>query len=124
MTNSYPRLLVNRWKHRDGTILQSHHRHDFVEYNGCFVDGGLDYIRVSGDLTDLCLYEDSPFDEIRKYFCWGTKGIDGREPLKYVPLVYLDEDHIKAIIETQYHVPDYIMNLLKKELKYRKNNES
>lgn len=116
------KILANRWKHTDGTILQSFHRHDFVEYKGCFIDGGLEgYIRISGDLENCCIYTDSPFDEIRSYFHWGTYGKDGKQPRKFVALKDLESDHIQNIIETQRQVPDYILDVFETELAYRKN---
>lgn len=116
-----PKILANRWRHPDGTILQSFHRYDFVEYKGCFVDGGLEgYVRISGDLENCCVYTDSPFDDIRSHFHWGSYGKDGKQPLSYKPLKELDSDHIEAIIETQKQLPDYILGVFKKELEYRK----
>ena len=48
--NSTPRLILNRIKTPDGTILTSYNRHDYVSYedaNGLeyMVDGGLEYLR-------------------------------------------------------------------------------
>lgn len=115
-----PKILANRWKHPDGTILQSFDRHHFVEYKGCSVDGGLSgYTRVSGDLENCCVFTDSPFDRIREGFHWGTRGKNGDQPLTYKPLKDLDTDHIEAIIATQFHVPCYILEVFKKELEYR-----
>jgi hypothetical protein len=121
MNKQQPKLLANRWKHPDGTILQSFHRHHYVEYKGCSVDGGLEYVRISGDLENLCVYTDSPFEDIRNRFHWGTYGKDGKQPLKYKPLKELDSDHIEAIIATQTHLPDYILDVFKMEFVYRES---
>lgn len=115
-----PKILANRWRHPDGTILQSFHRHDFVEYNGCFVDGGLSgYVRISGHLEDCCVYDDSPFEDIRNYFHWGTYGKDGEQPRKFVALKDLELEQIQAIIETQKQIPDCILDVFTKEMEYR-----
>jgi len=120
MTLQQRKILANRWKHPDGTILQSFDRHHYVKYKDCFVDGGLSgYIRISGDLENCCVYTDSPFEQIREGFHWGTYGKDGDQPLKYKPLKDLDSDHIEAILATQTHLPDYIMDVFRKEWYYR-----
>lgn len=33
----------------DGTIIISRYRHNFVEHDGCFIDGGRDYTRIGGE---------------------------------------------------------------------------
>tara|TARA_R110002020_G_scaffold225437_1_gene435540 strand:+ start:61 stop:516 length:456 start_codon:yes stop_codon:yes gene_type:complete len=93
------RLILNRIKTPDGTILTSYHRHDYKSYfdkNGhyYYVDGGLDYHRCSSHNTkrnwferkvlepllgysdplqhdNLCVYSDAPFEIIRKSLHWG-----------------------------------------------------
>jgi hypothetical protein len=40
-------------------------------------------------------------EEKSEAFCWGCRGINGDEPLKYVLLKNCSIDHLKAIIETQ-----------------------
>lgn len=116
-----PKILANRWRHPDGTVLQSFHRYDFVEYKGCFVDGGLEgYVRISGDLENCCVYIDSPFEDIRSHFHWGTCGRDGKQPRKFVALKDLETQHIKAILTTQEQVNDYLLDVFRKELEYRR----
>ena len=123
-------LLANRWQCPDGTILQSFHRHDCKFHTDmktgetCMVDGGLGYyIRLSGNLKDLCVNTESPFEEIREFFHWGHRGKDGKQPLEYVPLLSLTTEHIEAIIETQTHIPDYIQDVFLQELEYRKDEQ-
>ena len=125
---SEPRIVSNRIRTPDGTILESMHRHDYrtyVDANGLeyMVDGGLDYTRRNAHdeapYTELSVYSDSPHDVIREVFKWGTRGKDGRQPLKYVPLKDLTTEHIEAILKTQDHIPQYIRNIFLDEMIYR-----
>jgi hypothetical protein len=122
------RIVSNRIRTPDGRILESMHRHDYVTYtdaNGLeyMVDGGLDYLRRN-------VHENAPYEElsvhstdshmlIREVFKWGTRGIDGKQPLTYVPLKYLTKDHIGAILETQTHIQEYIRKIFLNELSFR-----
>ena len=112
----------------DGTLLQSRHRHDFVQYtdaNGLvyMVDGGLDYIRRSindsAPHVDKCVYDDVPHEEQREVATWGTYGKNGDEPLSYVTVANMSTEHIKAVIETQDNVLEQLLTVLKAELWYR-----
>lgn len=38
---------------RGGEVIFSRYRHNFVEREGVFIDGGRDYVRVGGDITGL-----------------------------------------------------------------------
>jgi len=121
-------LLVNKWSAPDGTILISRHRHDYVmhtdsEGNLYYLDGGNEYIRTSGNLKNECVYTDSPFEVIREYFTWCSYGIAGDKPRTITKLKGLDEDHIKAILRTQDHLPKYIKEVFINELEYRLNKE-
>jgi hypothetical protein len=125
------RIVSNRIRTPDGTILESMHRHDYVSYtdaNGLeyMVDGGLDYLRRN-------VHENAPYEElsvysidshmlIREVFKWGTRGIDGKQPLTYVPLKYLTTDHIEAILKTQDHIQQYIRNIFLDEMIFRTEN--
>ena len=120
-----PYLIANRWRCPDGTILQSKHRYDYVEYcdtegNYYFVDGGLQgYIRTSGNLENVCVYSCDPFEEQRKFFCWGSYGRDGDEPIRYIPLMELTDEHIRNILLTQHRLSAEIKDLFIKEQTYR-----
>lgn len=122
-------LVYNAIQTPDGTILESFHRHDFKTHTDAItgevymVDGGIYYRRGFDNQVpakDLSLTTDSPFHLIREKFRWGTRGKSGNEPTRYVPLCKLESDHIKAIIETQTHIPDYIRKLFELELEFRK----
>jgi len=129
---SEARIVSNRIRTPDGTILESMHRHDYVTYvdkNGkeYMVDGGLDYLRrnVHDDAPyeEISVYDDAPHVEIREVFKWGTRGKDGRQPLKFVPLKDLTTEHIDAILETQTHIADHIRKIFIDELNFR-NSEA
>ena len=119
-----PKLLVNRWKCKDGTILQSKHRYDYrdhVDANNEYasVDGGTLMIRVSGELTSLCLYTDDPHEEIRMHFHWGSYLRDFSGDMHFIPLYKLGDSHIQAILDTQKHIPEHIRVLFIDEQEYR-----
>lgn len=67
-------LLVNRFITPDGTVLYSHHCHDFVSHvdaNGetYYTDGGNEYIRTTINvqpMEDKCLYTTDSIDDIRE----------------------------------------------------------
>ena len=122
------KIVANRIRTPDGTILESKHRHDYVTHTDAngkeyMVDGGLDYLRriVHDDAPyeELSIYSDAPHTEIREVFCWGTRGVDGRQPLTFKLLKDLTTDHIEAILETQTHISDYIRKIFSDELKFR-----
>lgn len=93
------------------TYLNSTHRHDFVAYefeNGeqYHLDGGTDYIKrgcgsIPGGakIEDYSLKESSIPFEIRHKLMWGSRGKDGKRPLKYAPFAELELDHLKAILD-------------------------
>lgn len=128
---SEPRIIQNMIRTPDGTVLVSGSIHDFKVHkddNGkeYMVDGGRSYLKrafVKDDPYDeLSLFEGDPHDKIRSNFTWGTRGINGDEPLDFILLKDLDYDHIKAIIETQKHLPEYMVDIFKAELE-RRNEE-
>ena len=89
-----------------GEVLISHHRHDYKTCsceNKTMVDGGLEYLRFGGkDLSLIetnCLYDDEPFEVIREHMFRGGRGIDGKQPLKYVKLSEVNDEWLGAIID-------------------------
>ena len=118
-------LICNKWRCKDGTILHSKHRHDFIQYtdaNGEYylLDGGVDYIRHSGNMESLCIYSNDSHDKIRDNFEWTSYGKTGNEPAKTQLIKELDTEHIEAIVKTQNHLPKYILDVFRNELKFRK----
>ena len=120
------RLLLNRIKTPDGTILTSYNRHDYVTYKDTItkevlmVDGGMDYIRRHvGTYEELSVYDDGLHLTRRAALHWGTRGKDGQQPLVYKPIQDLDSDHIEAILKTQHQLSDFYKGIFQDELKYR-----
>jgi hypothetical protein len=119
-------LVRNAIMTPDGTVLESTHRHDYREYkdeNGevYMVDGGNDYIRRSVNkvpATPLDIYTKDKFEEVRKYLKWGTYGINGDQPLRYVRLFEIDDSHIEAVLKLNIS-PEYT-RLFNIELEFRK----
>ncbi len=129
-----PRLIVNRIQTPDGTILTSHHRHDYVTYtdkNGLeyMVDGGLEYARrnvhESAPYIELSVYSDAPFEIIRENFHRGGRGKDGTKPLTWVPLAKMSNAWVEGCVEynTKLGMADsFATKLYLQELEYRKIN--
>ena len=123
-------LILQRIKTPDGTILTSHHRHDFqshIDKNGerYFCDGGSEYIRTSVNdepFIEMHVYNTDSHSIIREAFRWGTYGKNGDEPLKYILLKDMETEHINAILKTQTHISDEIKKIFIDELSFRKND--
>ena len=122
-------VIANALITPDGTVLQSYHRHDYKTYvdkvsgEEYMIDGGTDYCRSNVNVAGahyISITMDDPHEVRREWFHWGTRGKDGRQPLTWKPLKDLDTDHIQAILETQHHIPDYLVGLFVDELEYRK----
>lgn len=121
------KLLVNRWMTKDGTVLISHTQHDFqshfdtVDQQEVFIDGGIGpTIRVSGDLLNMCLYDkDEDHHEVRELYLWTSYGVDGKQPPKTQPIKDLTTEHIAAILKTQTHLPEHVLNMFQREIVYR-----
>ena len=120
------KLLLNRWMTKDSTILTSRHKHDFqmhfdiVDQQYVFVDGGLDYSRISGGMIDLCRYDvDEHHEDVSENYMWTSFGVNGDEPAKKQAVKDLDSKHIEAIIRTQVHLPEQVLNMFKRELNFR-----
>jgi hypothetical protein len=124
-----PKLLANRIITPDGTMLQSKHRHDYVTYtdnNGLeyMVDGGLEYQRTNvhddAPHTNASVYDTNPHENIRAAFHWGTYGIEGKLPIRWVPLCALSNKHIHNIRMTCNHLPEHIAKVFTDEEFYRR----
>lgn len=66
------------------------------------------------------LHDHFPNIEPREYIFWGTRGKDGKQPLKYILLKHLMSDHIEAILETQKQMNKFYKKEFEKELKQRR----
>lgn len=62
----------------------------------------------------------------REYFIWGSRGVNGDQPLTYKPLKELDDDHLKLIvIHLQERVDngenlEQVIDIINKEIALRK----
>lgn len=128
-------IIANMIRTPDGTILRSYHRHDYKEHldkNGkvYMVDGGTSYLRrnVHEDFPyeELSVYDDEPYTTLREYICRGSRGKDGKQPLSWIPLSKMSNDHLNNTVKyVQKKTGDYSDDYVKwyvKELEYRQNN--
>ena len=120
------KLVQNCLETPDGTVLYSRSRHDYkthLDANGktYMIDGGLDYVRCSanGDEIHRCVWDDEPFDKVRKAVEWGTYGINGDQPLKWVKLCDMETDHINAVLRTQATISEQLARAFRLELELR-----
>ena len=99
-------LLYNALQTPDGTIIESKSRHDYVTHKDAngktyMIDGGLDHVRCSanGDEKHLTITLDNDHAIVRQYCKWGTRGVEGDKPLRYVTLHEMDmiTDHFKSV---------------------------
>ena len=126
------KLLANRMITPDGTLMQSFNQHDYKTYKDTLskeeymIDGGLAYERRSLNYvpaSDDSAYTTDSHEYIRERFAWGSYGKNGDERLHYIYLKDMETNHIKAILETQSHIQDYIRELFETELNWRFGNE-
>ena len=118
------KLIANIWRTPTGEILQSKHRHDFVQDSaGNFIDGGIEgYTRIGGDILNenwenLCVYSDDPHEKKRELFKWGSRG-------GWVTPAEMTTEHIQAVLDTQKQIPEHIREMFVEELKYRKEQKN
>ena len=120
------KIVLNRIKTPDGTILTSRHVHDYVTHidaNGeeYMVDGGHEYLRRNVTIEpfiELSVYDDATFEVIRESYEWGTYGKDGRQQLNFVKISEMSDAHINALIGTSY-IPSHLKDWLETEAVYR-----
>ncbi len=123
-------IILNAIRTPDGTVLESRTRHDYVTYKDAngkryMVDGGLDYIRRSNnsDEEDLTVMLNDGHKTVREALTWGTRGIDGKEELRYVRLCDMTTEHIEACLETQLSMYPQIRTAMENELKWREEHD-
>jgi hypothetical protein len=122
------KIVLNQIRTPDGTVLTSRHRHDYVTHvdkNGLTysVDGGHDYLARGFDRDDpheeLSVYADESFDLVRTSLAWGTRGITGDQPIRWVTVDKLETEHIQNILRTQHQISGYIREIFEREISYR-----
>ena len=127
-------IIYNAIECPDGTILESHGRHDYNTHLDAKTgevymgDGGKDYLRRSVNKVpakELSVYNSDSFAVKRQVFAWGSYGKDGKQPKHWIKLKDMELQHIMAILETQQHIyGTYVEDLFLKELEWRIDNVS
>lgn len=127
------RIVLNRIKTPDGTILTSFSTHDYVGHtdaNGKYyaVDGGNSYLKRvcdSQDYEELSVYENDTFEKIRESFHRGGRGKTGNEELTWIPMNKMNNNWLQACIvyNAERGMKDsFASQMYQKELDYRKEN--
>lgn len=102
--------------------IVSRHKHDYITCHcgQVSIDGGSSYLkRNSNHYVDTSLSSNDDFDKIRNEFEWGTRGVDGKQPLQYIKLKDMEATHIESILATQFLLAQEIKDIFKKELDIR-----
>lgn len=113
-----------------GEILESRHRHDYKTCSceqSTMIDGGLDYGRYGGVDLDkvkhLHIYDNAPHELLRDECTWGTYGKNGNQPIRYIKVKDMTNDHIEAILEKYINrVYPAMIKVFKNELEFREVN--
>ena len=119
-------IVYSAMRTPDGSILRSRSRHDFVfhyDENGkmYYLDGGISYVRAScnGDEDFITITLDHSHEIVRDLVDWGTYGISGDQPLKFIKLKEMDDEHLESVIENCNGAYPQIIEAMRNELKYR-----
>jgi hypothetical protein len=90
------------------------------------VDGGTAYLRYGAkhmrNIKLFAIYADDEYEVVRKYATRGSRGVDGKQPLTWIPLKDMDDDYLEAVLD--YGGADWHLELIRKEIKYRENERS
>jgi hypothetical protein len=107
--------------------IVSYHRHDYKTClcpNNAMVDGGNDYLRYGAkDMNKIkifAVYADDNFQIVRKFATRGGRGKDGKQPLSWIAICDMTDDHLEAVLD--YGGADWHLEIIKKEIQYRKDN--
>jgi hypothetical protein len=105
--------------------IVSRTRHDYVLCgcpNGAMADGGLDYMRYGAmdmnKIEPIAVYADDDYELVRQYATRGGRGKDGKQPLSWIAICDMDDDYLQAVVD--YGGADWHIDLIKKEIEYRK----
>jgi hypothetical protein len=107
--------------------IWSKHQHDFVRCRcgACFLDGGNSYSRWGGDSINTSIWSDAPFEVIRQYVLRGGRGVNGDQPLTWVPIAKMSDLWLEnCILYVQRLGGDQSdhYKYLEMEVKYREEN--
>jgi len=107
--------------------IVSYHRHDYKTCscpNEAMVDGGTEYLRYGAKnmskIKVFTVYTDDDFDIVRKHATRGSRGPNGDQPLSWIAISDMDDEYLEAVLE--YGGADWHLDLIKKEIEYRKEN--
>jgi len=108
-----------------GETIISRTRHDYQLCgcpNGAMADGGLDYMRYGAKdmnkIEPIAIYADDDYELVRQYATRGGRGKDGKQPLSWIAICDMDDDYLQAVVD--YGGADWHIDLIKKEIEYRK----
>ncbi|CAH7351561.1 hypothetical protein VCHA53O466_40123 [Vibrio chagasii] len=122
-------VYVSRMETPDGTMLISRSQHDYSEYidaNGdtYILDGGSDYQRISINkvpMIDRSIRRSDGHEVIRQHVTWGSYGKDGTEPLHFIAVKDLEDEHIQNILTNcSRSISHKFKTLLEEEQVFRK----
>lgn len=103
--------------------IVSRYRHDYkhCECGNAMVDGGTVYERYGGmprTINKITIYADDDFSIVRKVATRGSRGPNGDQPLSWIAICDMDDDYLQAVLD--YGGPDWHLELIKKEIEWRK----
>ena len=120
-----PKMVANRVRTPDGTILWSRFTHDCVRYQDkvsneeYMLDGGNDYRRCYVNqvpAVNMVVTDRDPWEKQREVILRGTFNLNKSER-RWVPIAKLSNAHIIALVEMYGEKSNY-----KRELVYRQQN--
>ena len=123
------RIIYNAIRTPDGTVLESRYVYDYKTYtdeNGevYMVDGGLEYLRRSYNenfpAEELSVYLEDGHEVVREVATWGSYGKNGDEPLKYILIKDMTEEHIQNCLNNCYRMHPHYRVAFENELQWRK----
>lgn len=107
-------------------LLVSYSVHDYKTCgcpNSAMVDGGTAYGRYGAmdmdRIVKIDVYDDDDFEIVRKHATRGSRGPNGDQPLSWIAICDMDDDYLHAVLD--YGGPEWHLNIIKKEIKYRCN---
>jgi hypothetical protein len=72
-------------------------------------------------VTEHIVYADDDFEVVRIYATRGTRGINNDEPLWYIAISKMTDNHLASVLE--YGGADWHLKLIARELQYRFENK-
>lgn len=86
------------------------------------VDGGLEYLRRSCNTIpaeELSAYLEDGHEVVREVATWGSYGKNGDEPLKYILMKDMTEEHIQNCLNNCYRMHPHYREAFENELQWR-----